>query len=723
MKDWTLAGLMCLLALLGCSAETTEEEPIVVDRAPIAGESASGAIPAGLPARVMVGLFEDTGSSWMRTSGARWDARYRYLTKGWVNNWGWGAADGSFALNYLLECDQQGYVPAVQYYQIFAEPGGGETATLAKVQNATTMRAYFGDFKLLMQRVKDFGKPALVLIEADGVGFLQQQTNHNPNAYAAVADSGMPELAGLPNTVAGFGLAFLQLRKSIGASNARLGMHISAWASGKDIAHFNVTDALGPEVDKVYDFLAPLGLASNVTGQQYDVLVGDPLDRDADFYRLTQGQERWWDASDGASVSSRSFNRYAEWLRLWNVKAAKRWVLWQIPLGNSNHKNVYNNGAASSGYKDNRPEYFFGAGTTAHIEKFANSGVIALLFGAGAGGQSSYQNDQYTDGQLFMKSRAGAILAAGGVPLAGGSTPTPTCTATPGTGTGLRGEYFATRTLATSVLTRTDAKVDFQWGGSPGTGVPSNDFSVRWTGQVSPRFTGPTTFYTVSDDGIRLWVNGQLLIDNWTAHGATENSGTITLTAGQRYDLRIEHYDASGGATARLSWSSSCETKAIVPTAQLYPATTSSGDTAQYNFESSAQSWISTGSTITGVARSTDRAFAGTASLKVNLGTSAGDGFSKVTNPAVPAGATVTFRIWIPSGSTLTAVQPYVLQGAAGNWAWTGTYRSIGQLSAGSWNTLSVQVPAGAAALAELGVMFSRSAGTATAAYVDSVAY
>ena len=153
------------------------------------------------------------------------------------------------------------------------------------------------------------------------------------------------------------------------------------------------------------------------------MLVGDPLDRDSDYYVLVQGQNRWWDASDSASINSKSFNRYAEWLRLWNVKAAKRWVLWQIPLGNSNHRNVANDGSARAGYKDNRPEYFFGNGT-AHMAKFADAGVIGLLFGAGAGGQSSYQNDNYTDGQLFMKSRAGAILNAGGVTLAtgGGAT-------------------------------------------------------------------------------------------------------------------------------------------------------------------------------------------------------------------------------------------------------------------------------------------------------------
>src|SRR6185436_9714608 len=122
-------------------------------------------------------------------------------------------------------------------------------------------------------------------------------------------------------------------------------------------------------------------------------------------------------------ISSRSFNRYAEWLRLWNQKAKRRWVLWQIPLGNSNHRNVNNNGGQREGYKDNRPEYFFASGT-AHLARFAESGVVSLLFGAGAGGVSSYQNDTYTDGQLFMKSRAGAFLNGGGLPIAatGGGT-------------------------------------------------------------------------------------------------------------------------------------------------------------------------------------------------------------------------------------------------------------------------------------------------------------
>ena len=713
-------GLFCL-SLAGCSGAALPTDSANSTAEPLAASSASGVVPSGLPARVMVGLFEDSGSNWMKNSGVRWDVRYRYFTKGWVNNWGYSSYDGSWGLAYFRESDQQGFLPAVQYYQLFAEAGGGEAATLQKVQNASTMLSYFGDFKILMQRVKDFGKPTLVLLEADAVGFLEQQANHNPNAYAAIAASGMPELASLPNTVAGFGLAYLKLKQAVGASNAILGLHVSAWASGKDIGSYNVSDALGPEVDKAYGFLSPMGLTSNVTGTQYDVLVGDPLDRDADYYRIVQGSDRAWDASDSASINTRSFNRYAAWLSLWNQKAAKRWILWQIPLGNSNQKNVWNNGGPAEGYKDNRPEYFFANGTS-HLEKFANSGVIGVFFGAGAGGQSSYANDTYGDGQLFMKSRAGAVVNAGGVAIAtGGTPPPPSCTPLTGTGSGLRGEYFSGTALTNPVLTRTDAKVDFSWvAAAPDAALPSDNFSVRWSGQVSPRFSGSTTFYTVSDDGVRLWINGQLLIDNWTNHGETENSASVTLSAGQKYDVKLEYYEATGGATARLLWSSSCETKQTIPSSQL-SAATAAGDSAQYGFEGSTQGWLSSGS-VASIASATERPFSGTSSLKVNLSGS-DSGVVKVASPAVGAGKSVSFQVWVPAGSVVSGVQPYVLQGAAGGWTWTGNWQTAATLQAGNWNTLVVQVPANASALVELGVQFSLNGTASGTAYVDSVSW
>ena len=72
---------------------------------------------------------------------------------------------------------------------------------------------------------------------------------------------------------------------------------------------------------------------------------------------------------------------------------------------------------------------------------------------------------------------------------------------------------------------------------------------------MKPPVTGTYTFYTLSDDGVRLWVNGALVVNNWTDHAPTENSGTIALTAGQRYDIRMEYYENGGGAVARLLWS------------------------------------------------------------------------------------------------------------------------------------------------------------------------
>jgi hypothetical protein len=374
----------------------------------------AGTPPATLPQRLMVGLFAGHGDRWAAESGVPWDARYVYLTTGWPT---WSTGVGSFALEFMNDCAAGGFLPVIELYQMNGEPGGSEPAFLAKAQTAQTMASYFADVKTLMQRAKDFAKPVVVLVEADGFGYLEQQSHENPNVMAAVASTGLPELAGLPNTIAGWGLAFLQLRKSVGASNVVLGMHISAWSAGRDVA--NTPGPLpDPEVAAGYQFHSALGLASNVTGATYDLLVGDPSDRDADYYELVKNSAgHWWLTEDTASLYSPSFNRYAEWLHLWNVVSEKRWMLWQIPLGNSNHLNVPNNGKPREGYKDNRVDFFLGDGSEMHRLLFAQAGVTALLFGAGDGDQSSFTNDIYTDGQLFLKTRAAAYFKGGALVL------------------------------------------------------------------------------------------------------------------------------------------------------------------------------------------------------------------------------------------------------------------------------------------------------------------
>ena len=120
--------------------------------------------------------------------------------------------------------------------------------------------------------------------------------------------------------------------------------------------------------------------------------------------------------------------------------------------------------------------------------------------------------------------------------------------------------------------TRTDRTVNFNWGngfGDPNVGADL--FSVRWTGRVTPPFSETYRFYANTDDGARLWVNNVLLVDNWTDHGPTETSGTITLTAGVRYDITMEYYEQAGGALVQLLWSSPSLPKQIVPAERLTP--------------------------------------------------------------------------------------------------------------------------------------------------------
>ncbi len=137
---------------------------------------------------------------------------------------------------------------------------------------------------------------------------------------------------------------------------------------------------------------------------------------------------------------------------------------------------------------------------------------------------------------------------------------------------GLEGTYFDNIDLTNPTLTRNDTTINFDWGtGSPDPSVGPDTFSVRWIGQVQPAYSETYTFYTTSDDGIRLWVNNQLVIDSWIDQSPTEHSGAIALSAGAKYDMKIEYYENGGGAVAKLSWSSSSQPKQIIPAGRLFP--------------------------------------------------------------------------------------------------------------------------------------------------------
>ena len=140
-----------------------------------------------------------------------------------------------------------------------------------------------------------------------------------------------------------------------------------------------------------------------------------------------------------------------------------------------------------------------------------------------------------------------------------------------GTGKGLIGNYYDNTDFTNPKVSRLDPTVNFDWGnGSPDPLIGVDTFSVRWAGQIQPLYSETYTFYTTTDDGVRLWVNNQLLIDKWIDQGPTEWSGTIALTAEVKYDTKMEYYENGGGAVAQLSWSSPTQPKEIIPQSQLY---------------------------------------------------------------------------------------------------------------------------------------------------------
>ncbi|WP_193211521.1 DUF1800 family protein [Luteolibacter marinus] len=153
-------------------------------------------------------------------------------------------------------------------------------------------------------------------------------------------------------------------------------------------------------------------------------------------------------------------------------------------------------------------------------------------------------------------------------------------------GTGLTANYWKhpdnTRDqpvfTGTPDISRIDPVVDFDsdltpWPGAPvTTTLPYTDYySSRWEGELLPEFSQVYTIYGRTDSAGRVWINGQLLIDNWPA--SRESSAIIALDAGKRYPVVFEHYNNTGRSRATLSWKSASLEKEVIPQARLFPDT------------------------------------------------------------------------------------------------------------------------------------------------------
>lgn len=159
----------------------------------------------------------------------------------------------------------------------------------------------------------------------------------------------------------------------------------------------------------------------------------------------------------------------------------------------------------------------------------------------------------------YYENVGGAVARLSWIKLSGGSA--------------WRGEYYNNKTLSgTPVLTRDDAQVNFNWGqGSPGTNVNADGFSVRWSRTLNLT-AGTYRFTATSDDGVRIWVNGNMVINGWSDHKPETFTGDITLPGGGA-QVVVEYYDSVGGAQIQMSWSQLSSAPAPQPQPQPSPTT------------------------------------------------------------------------------------------------------------------------------------------------------
>ena len=323
--------------------------------------------PAGWPHHLALGVSDPPGDAQSLRAHAPVDMRYQYLAGGVNTGHGWATwnPNGSFVSMYVRESLAAHLIPVFTYYQMLqSAPSVGATEQardLSNMRNPATMRAYWSDYRLLLRRVASAAGSRLVVIhvEPDLWGYLEQ-------AHAAPL-------------ARAFAHRLIALRDQL-APHVLLAYHLSVWGTDEDITNSKLSlaqmDVLAAKSAAFYESLHA----------HFDLVFNDVTDRDAGFYQDVEGNPRtWWGPADFARE-----NRY---IAGFTARTHTRVVLWQLPLGDTHENNTWNH------YRDNRLQWWLGAGSTAHLRATRDSGVIGLLFGAGASGNTT----QMTDGGLFYR--------------------------------------------------------------------------------------------------------------------------------------------------------------------------------------------------------------------------------------------------------------------------------------------------------------------------------
>ncbi|MDR3688473.1 MAG: glycoside hydrolase family 31 protein [Fimbriimonas sp.] len=195
----------------------------------------------------------------------------------------------------------------------------------------------------------------------------------------------------------------------------------------------------------------------------------------------------------------------------------------------SRDEGIYGLGQHQDGFLDYR-------GTTVHLEQ-QNKEIAIPYIVSSRGYGLLWNNPAYT---------------TVGVAATEGSVPASQLLDDEGIPGGLTGHYYVGEHFETLAAKRKDSQFAFDWTPAPPIGLPHDHYSVRWTGWIQAKEAGSYVFKTTSDDGVRLWVDDKQVIDNWTVHPPFLNIGKLRFKAGTRHSIRLEYFQAAGGAALQF---------------------------------------------------------------------------------------------------------------------------------------------------------------------------
>lgn len=136
---------------------------------------------------------------------------------------------------------------------------------------------------------------------------------------------------------------------------------------------------------------------------------------------------------------------------------------------------------------------------------------------------------------------------------------------------GLRAQYYQGQSLQGVPIDRIDSTVDYSWrAGQPPIAATKDVYSVRWRGKLTPRFTERTTFLVRYDDGVRIWMDGKVVLDDWAGrYVIVAKKFEVDLTAGRPVDLKIEYFNGGDRGVMQMSWSSKSLPEEVIPETAL----------------------------------------------------------------------------------------------------------------------------------------------------------